>query len=125
MPSGYAAIAETHIEGIGTIDSLGRAGFNRDGTRRPNGCTSIARARRNAVRRLVNRARGRMMARGLLPRTQGWVERPALERDQPDLFDELVAKVEYNAVWVELGPSTYAARIDGTGLRSQIAEVYA
>jgi len=125
MPTGYAAMAETHIEGIGTIDSLGRAGFNRDGTRRPNGCTSKASARRNAVRRLVNRARGRMMAMGLLPRTQGWVKRPALERDQPDLFDELVAKVEYNAVWVELGPSTYAARIDGTGLRSQIAEVYA
>ena len=125
MPTGYAAMAETHIEGIGSINSLGRAGFNRDGTRRLSGCTSIANARRNAVRSLVNKTRSRMMDRGLLPRTQGWQIRRNLEREDPEQFGWLVAKVEFNAVWVELGPSTYAARIDGTGLRSQIAEAYA
>ena len=125
MASGYAAMAETYVEGIGSINSLGKAGFNEDGSRKPYGCTSMANARRNAVRRLVNRARGLMMSRGLLPRTSVWVNRPELEKHQNELYQMLLEKVMNNAVWVESAPSAYASRIDGSGLRTMLAEVYA
>ena len=123
MPSGYAAMAETYIEGIGTLSSLGKAGFKKDGSRRSEGCKSEANARRKAVWSLVNKLRWRLESGGLL---EEWVKRRDLELRQPELYQRYVETVTNNAVWVESGPSTYVSRIDGTDIaRIVMAEVCA
>lgn len=123
MPSGYAAMAETYVEGIGTLTSLGKAGFAKDGSRKPEGCMSLANARRRVVWSLVNKLRSRLtQMKGL----ESWMKRRDLELRQPELYHMYVEMVTNNAVWVESGPSTYVSRIDGTDiLRVVMAEVCA
>ena len=123
MPSGYAAMAETYIEGIGTLSSLGKAGFAKDGSRKPEGCMSLTNARRKAVWSLVNKLRWRLTETKEQPK---WMKRRDLELLQPELYHMYVEMVTNNAVWVESGPSTYVSRIDGTDiLRVVMAEVCA
>ena len=123
MPSGYAAMAETYIEGIGTLSSLGKAGFAKDGSRKPEGCMCLANARRKAVWSLVNKLRWRLTETKEQPK---WMKRRDLELLQPELYHMYVEMVTNNAVWVESGPSTYVSRIDGTDiLRVVMAEVCA
>ena len=84
----------------------------------------MANARRNAVRSLVNKLR-LMMSKGALAKNIVWVKRPEMEKHQNELYQMLLEKVMNNAVWVESAPSAYASRIDGSGLRTMLAEVYA
>ncbi len=99
MPTGYAAIVEVHVEGLGVVSSLGKAGFTKQGLRKQEGCYTRENAERRAISSVINKVRWRSRTRGDL-----WEKLDDFMTLHPERYRELETAILSTAIWTIAGP---------------------
>jgi hypothetical protein len=116
MDDRYAAYAEGPIGGCGTLNSLGWAGFERDGSLKPpeRRCTSEARAKRSALKTIANQ-----MRYSRKDGTVGIEFRHLAKEIQRALLDE----VEKSVSWEIISPTIYTTRVSESMFHNAMQKV--
>jgi len=117
----YGAIAEGHFEVVGWISSLGKAGVNKDGTLKDDACLSLERARRRAIKTVVNKLRNRKYNHMSFANSI-WIK----FKDLPAKFlNQLIDEVEITVQWKMIGPTLYRGRVNELAILNATQRVLA
>ena len=117
----YGAIAEGPFGGVGWISSLGKAGVNEDGTLKDDACSSPERARRRAIKTVVNKLRNRKYNR--MSYDNGiWIKFKNLPAE---FLNQLIDEVEATVQWKMISPTLYRGRVNELAILNATQRVLA
>ena len=117
----YGAIADGNFEDVGWISSLGLAGVNKDGTLKDVACLSPERARRRAIKTVVNKLRNRKYNQRSFVNNI-WIK----FKDLPAKFlNQLIDEVEVTVQWEMIGPTLYRGRVNELTILNAMQRVLA
>jgi hypothetical protein len=106
MGNNFAVQAEGFWDGA-WINSLGKAGLNKNGSRRLNGCISLENAKQRAIHAVLNRLRSKRFG------SITWMDLPIFKERKSELYNRLVSEIVENVEWTYHLPSdSYRTRFD-------------